>query len=120
MSNGSDLMHWPLEGLTVIDPTRALAGPYYTLLLAGLGAKVIKVEEPRVVARKETMAVEHPTYGSSIALRTAGVPIQFSGATTGFDDVLPARIGEHNTSVFKDLLGYSGERLEELSVAGAI
>ncbi|MCA1644664.1 MAG: CoA transferase [Chloroflexi bacterium] len=35
-----------LEGLTVIDLTRALAGPYATLLLAGLGARVIKVEEP--------------------------------------------------------------------------
>ena len=36
----------PLEGVTVIDLTRALAGPYGTMLLGELGARIIKVEPP--------------------------------------------------------------------------
>jgi crotonobetainyl-CoA:carnitine CoA-transferase CaiB-like acyl-CoA transferase len=48
----------PLDGITILDFTRALAGPYATFLLGGMGARIIRIEEPRGDGRESA-----PFYG---------------------------------------------------------
>jgi crotonobetainyl-CoA:carnitine CoA-transferase CaiB-like acyl-CoA transferase len=50
----------PLDGLVVADLSRVLAGPYASMLLADLGATVIKVES---TAGDETRTWTPPTHG---------------------------------------------------------
>jgi crotonobetainyl-CoA:carnitine CoA-transferase CaiB-like acyl-CoA transferase len=51
-----------LEGVVVLDLTRFLSGPHCTLLLAGMGAEVIKIDEP---AQGDPTAAAPPLVGAA-------------------------------------------------------
>lgn len=62
----------PLQGVTIIDCTIALAGPFGTAMLADLGANVIKVEPPYGDGSRPTPPLP-PDYANVGAEQPAGV-----------------------------------------------
>jgi crotonobetainyl-CoA:carnitine CoA-transferase CaiB-like acyl-CoA transferase len=61
-------MQLPLAGIRLIDASRVLAGPFATMLLADLGADVIKVEPP---SGDETRTWGPPWWGDPADRRSA-------------------------------------------------
>ena len=78
MSTPSDAMPGlqplPLEGLRVLDATHIVAGPYCSMILADMGAEVIKIERPGVGdrARQNDPFVDGPD-GTKVSARYLGV-----------------------------------------------
>ena len=59
------------EGVRVLDLSRMLAGPYGSMLLADMGAEVIKIEDPDGGDPMRMMGPPQRPFDRRIALNTA-------------------------------------------------
>lgn len=84
-----------LDGITILDFSRVLAGPYATMMLADFGATVIKVERP----------------GSGDETRAWAPPVDSTGMATYF-----AAVNRNKQSVVYDLAD-EGQRESILALA---
>ncbi len=92
------MMAGALDGITVVDFSRVLAGPYATMMLGDFGAEVIKVERP----------------GTGDDTRQWGPPYDTAGVATYFNSV-----NRNKRSVVLDLTDAADRRRALDLVAGA-
>jgi crotonobetainyl-CoA:carnitine CoA-transferase CaiB-like acyl-CoA transferase len=115
----------PLDGVVVVDLTRVLSGPLATMMLADLGARVIKVEQPG--SGDETRQWGPPivdgvsTYFLSCNRNKESVTLDLkseAGKSTLTRLIKQADVlAENFRSGVLDRLGFGTERLHELNPA---
>ncbi len=84
----------PLAGLVVVDLTRILAGPFCTLVLRNLGARVIKVERP-----------DGGDDARTIGPLVNGRSLYFASLNHGKESIALDLKHDADRAVFDDLLG---------------
>jgi crotonobetainyl-CoA:carnitine CoA-transferase CaiB-like acyl-CoA transferase len=77
------------------------------------------VRDPGVLARGETVSIEHPQFGPVADVIGVGLPIRFSAANPGAARPAPA-VGQDNQLVYGDWLGYGQAKVRQLNDAGII
>jgi crotonobetainyl-CoA:carnitine CoA-transferase CaiB-like acyl-CoA transferase len=107
MDSAPDLA--PLAGMRVLDFTRILSGPYATMLLADLGAEVIKVERPG--AGDDTRAWGPPFRG--------GISTYFSAVNRGKRSVAIDLSSEEGRRIALDLCAEADVVIENFKTGGA-
>lgn len=110
-----------IERFTRTRPAAELATLFerHGVPAAAVRAPAEAVRDPRVLARGETVRLDHPEYGRVADLIGPGVPIRFSGAAPAAARPAPA-LGQDNALVYGEWLGYGADRIERLRAAGNI
>lgn len=114
----------PLEGLLVIDLTRVLAGPFATMVLADMGARVIKVESPETADdAREFGPFVNGKSAYFMSLNRGKESIALNLKDSGDREIFELLVAKADVLVENyrpgtmEKLGYSWERLQEINPA---
>jgi crotonobetainyl-CoA:carnitine CoA-transferase CaiB-like acyl-CoA transferase len=110
-----DDLNAAIEAFTRTRPTAALLP---LLECHGVPAAAVRapgeaVRDPRVLARRETVPLEHPLYGHVADVIGMGVPIAFSGSDAPTMRPAP-QPGQDNDLVYGEWLGYGADGVDRL------
>lgn len=116
-----DAMNERLETFTRRLPTRDLVALFE---LHGVPAAAVRspaeaVRDPRVLARGETVPIEHPKFGRVADVIGPGMPFRMSSVQTATPRIAPA-LGQDNALVYGEWLGYDDSSLKQLQASGTI
>jgi crotonobetainyl-CoA:carnitine CoA-transferase CaiB-like acyl-CoA transferase len=98
----------PLEGITVLDASRVLSGPFCTMQLGDLGADVVSVERPD--GGDQTRGWTPPTYGDS------GESAYYLSINRNKRSVTLDLAGERGREVFHDIAAKADVLVENFRV----
>ena len=116
-----DALNAEIEAFTRTLPTETLLAVLerHGVPSAEVRSPAEGVRDPRVMARGETVRLEHPQFGRVADVVGPGVPITFSDAPAAQLRAAPA-VGQDNALVYGDWLGYGAAGVERLRAEGII
>jgi crotonobetainyl-CoA:carnitine CoA-transferase CaiB-like acyl-CoA transferase len=116
-----DEVNAAIEAFTRTRPSSALLAllEQHGVPAAAVRAPAEAVRDPRVVARGETVPLEHPQFGRVADVMGMGVPISFSAG--GHPTMRPApEPGQDNDLVYGEWLGYGAAAVARMRADGLI
>jgi len=116
-----DAMNGCIERFTRSLPTADLVPLFesHGVPAAAVRSPAEAVRDPRVLARRETVPIEHPQFGRVADVIGPGLPIRFSTAPTSAPRPAPA-VGQDNSLIYGEWLGYGAAGVMRLRAAGNI